>query len=242
MRHDGRQPDELRPVEFLRAFTQVAPGSVLVRAGRTHVLCTASIVDGVDAWREASGAGWVTAEYDMLPGSTPERRRRNRTKVDGRATEIQRLIGRALRAVVDMPKLGQRTIYLDCDVLQADGGTRTAAVNGAYVALVDALAEGRRRGWWGDDVLRAGVAAVSVGIVDGQILLDLNYVEDSSADVDCNLIMTDRDEWVEVQSTAERAPFHDDQLTGMLTLGRQGIRRMLQLQQQALAAAPAGGG
>ena len=162
MRHDQRQPDQLRPVEILRGFTATAPGSVLIQTGHTHVFCTASIDEGVPSWREASGQGWVTAEYDMLPGSTAPRRSRSRTKLDGRTQEIQRLIGRSLRAVADLSKLGPRTITLDCDVLQADGGTRTAAVTGAYVALCDALAEGHRRGLWSDEVLTAGVAAVSV--------------------------------------------------------------------------------
>ena len=175
MRHDQRQADQLRPVKIVRGFTETAPGSVLMQTGRTHVLCTASIDDGVPAWREASGLGWVTAEYDMLPGATAPRRARSRIRLDGRTQEIQRLIGRSLRAVVDMRKLGARTITLDCDVLQADGGTRTAAVTGAYVALSDALAEGQRRGLWSDNVLTAGVAAVSVGMVGDELLLDLDY-------------------------------------------------------------------
>jgi ribonuclease PH len=241
MRHDGRRPDELRPLEIIRGFTQSAPGSVLIRAGNTHVLCTASIVAGVEAWREPSGAGWVTAEYDMLPSATGQRRPRNRTRVDGRTQEIQRLVGRALRASVDMTKMGQYTIFLDCDVLQADGGTRTTAITGAYVALCDALTEGQRRELWGDDVRVAAVAAVSGGLVDGQALLDLDYEEDAAAAVDCNLVMTDRNEWIEVQATAEGDPYTDAQLHALLDLGRQGIRTLLAAQQEALRREPTRG-
>jgi ribonuclease PH len=236
MRSDGRPADELRPVEILRGFTDAAPGSVLIRTGRTHVLCTACIEEAVPAWREASGCGWITAEYDMLPGSTGQRRARDRTKVDGRTQEIQRLIGRSLRAVADLQKLGPRTIYLDCDVLQADGGTRTAAITGAYVALCEALADGRRRGLWAADVLPAGVAAVSVGLIDGELLLDLDYREDVRAQVDCNLVLTTRGEWVEVQATAERATYDDAMLAAMLALGRRGIERLFGMQQDALRA------
>ncbi len=238
MRRDGRRPDELRPLHITRGFTQTAPGSVLIRAGDTHVFCTASLEDGVPEWRAASGHGWITAEYDMLPGCTPQRRPRSRGKVDGRAQEIQRLIGRALRAVAEMTRMGPRTIYLDCDVLQADGGTRTAAITGAYVALCDAVAQGRRRGWWGDDVLTAGVAAVSVGLVAGELLLDLDYAEDAAADVDCNLVLTTRGQWIEVQATAERAPYTEADLTRMLTLGRRGIERLFELQRAALEGGP----
>jgi ribonuclease PH len=235
MPRQNRQPDELRPVEIVRGFTRTAPGSVLMRTGQTHVLCTASIEETVPAWRVASGAGWVTAEYDMLPGSTPQRRPRSRERLDGRTQEIQRLIGRSLRTVVDLPKLGPRTIYLDCDVLQADGGTRTAVITGAYVALCDALAVGRRRGLWGTDVLTAGVAAVSVGLVDAELLLDLDYREDVAAQVDCNLVLTTRGEWVEVQATGEHATYTDDDLARMMALGRRGIERLFALQRAVLA-------
>jgi ribonuclease PH len=234
MRRDNRRPDELRTLEILRGFTQAAAGSVLIRAGDTHIFCTASIDEAVPAWREASGHGWVTAEYDMLPGCTPERRPRSRGKVDGRAQEIQRLIGRALRAVVDMTRMGPRTITLDCDVLQADGGTRTAAITGAYVALCDALSAGQRRGLWGADVLTAGVAAVSVGLVGGDLLLDLDYREDAAADVDCNLVLTTQRQWVEVQATAERAPYTDADLVRMLEFGRHGIEQLFALQRAAV--------
>lgn len=240
VRHAGRPADALRPVQIERGFPSSAAGAVLIRAGNTHVLCTASLVEQVPEWRKASGAGWITAEYDMLPGATPERRPRNRSGVDGRAQEIQRLIGRSLRMAIDMRAMGPRSIYLDCDVLQADGGTRTASVTGAYVALVDAVSEGARRGWWTSGILRCAVAAVSVGVVEGAILLDLDYTEDVRATVDCNLVMTDRDEWIEAQATGERAPFTDAQLTEMMTLGRAGIRRLFALQRAALSGQPRG--
>jgi ribonuclease PH len=234
MRHDGRAPDALRPIAFERNFTEHAAGSVLVRAGRTHVLCTASIVEEVPPWREPSGVGWLTAEYDMLPGATDQRRARNRNRVDGRTQEIQRLIGRSLRVAVDLTRLGPRTIYLDCDVLQADGGTRTAAITGAYLALRDALSAGQRRGYWDSRVLRCGVAAVSVGKVESQLLLDLDYREDVAADVDANLVMTSQGHWIEVQATAEGEPLGDDELQALLALGRSGIRQLLALQEAAL--------
>lgn len=238
MRNDGRLPDQLRPVEIIRGFTQAPPGSVLIRFGRTSVLCTATIADEVPEWRAASGHGWLTAEYDMLPGCSASRRARNRTKVDGRTQEIQRLIGRSLRAVVDLAKLGPRTIFVDCDVLQADGGTRTAAVTGAYVALFDALLVGAKRGWWGGDALTGGVAAVSVGVVGGEVLLDLDYTEDVAAEVDANLVMTTEGHWVEVQSTGERSTFSDEHLAAMLAIGRRGIERLFEAQQAALASNP----
>ena len=241
MRADGRRPDELRPVEIIRGFTRSAPGSVLIRTGQTHVFCTASLEAAVPSWREKSGAGWVTAEYEMLPASTAQRRPRSRLRVDGRTREIERVIGRSLRMAVDMEKMGPRMILLDCDVLQADGGTRTAAITGVYVALCDALAEGRRRGWWGDDVLRAAVAAVSVGIVGGQPVLDLDYAEDVNATVDCNLVMTDRGEWVEIQATGEHAAYTDEQLAAMLKLGRGGIEQLFQAQRAALRGEANGG-
>lgn len=234
MPRQQRHHNELRPIEIVRGFTQAAPGSVLFRCGNTHVFCTASIVEGVPGWRENSGHGWLTAEYDMLPGATTERRARNRTKVDGRTQEIQRLIGRSLRAVVDLSRLGPHTICLDCDVLQADGGTRTAAITGAYVALCDALAAGQRRGWWDEDALLAGVAAVSVGRVEGELLLDLDYAEDAAAEVDCNLVLTTEGRWVEVQATAERAAYTDEDLARMMELGRQGIEQLFALQRASL--------
>jgi len=234
MRNDGRQPDELRPVEIVTRFTAAPPGSVLFSAGRTVVLCTASIDPGVPAWRAASGCGWLTAEYEMLPSSTPTRRPRDRTKVDGRAQEIQRLIGRALRAAVDLTRLGLHTITIDCDVLQADGGTRTAAVTGAYVALALAVADGQRRGLWGGDVLPSAVAAVSVGLLGDEIVLDLDYSEDVAAAVDCNLVLTDRGEWIEIQATGERSSYSDAQLAQFLAVGRRGLEKLFAAQQTAL--------
>lgn len=238
MRRDGRKPDELRPIEVLRGFTRNAAGSVLIRAGDTHVLCTASIVEELPKWRQETGLGWLTAEYDMLPASTGSRRDRTRSKVDGRTHEIQRLVGRSLRAVVDLACFGPRTIYVDCDVLQADGGTRTAAITGAYVALCDAIASGRARGLWNGEPIRTAVAAVSVGIVSGQILLDLDYREDVAAEVDCNLVLTGAGRWVEVQATAEKAAYSDEQLAAMTALGRVGIERLFALQRATLAGAP----
>lgn len=232
MRSDGRQPDALRPIEIERGFTEAAPGSVLIRSGKTHVLCTASIIEGVPPWRAESALGWLTAEYDMLPGSTGERRARNRGRVDGRSQEIQRLIGRSLRAVTDLARLGERTIYIDCDVLQADGGTRTAAITGAYIALCDAVAYGKV--FWGEEVLRGAVAAVSVGVVEDRVLVDLNYEEDVAAAVDCNLVMTDAGRWVEVQSSGEEHTFTDEQFSEMLRLGRAAIEQLFAMQDEAL--------
>ena len=235
MRHDGRQSDELRPIEIIRAFTSAAPGSVLIRAGGTHVFCTASIEEGVPSWREDSGFGWVTAEYEMLPGSTRQRRRRSRLRIDGRTQEIQRLIGRSLRVAVDMTRMGPNTVFLDCDVLQADGGTRTAAITGAYVALCDALREGCRRQFWPDDVLTTAVAAVSVGLVQDTPVLDLDYEEDAAATVDCNLVATERGGWIEVQATAEGATYTDRRLAEMMKLGRKGIEQLIARQRAALS-------
>lgn len=234
MRHNGRQDDELRPVEIIRGFTSAAPGSVVIRCGNTHVFCTATIEEGVPEWRLASGAGWVTAEYEMLPGSTGRRKKRSRGKIDGRTQEIQRLIGRSLRSAVDMRKMGSNTIYLDCDVLQADGGTRTAAVTGSYVALCDALRAGRSQELWEQDPRIAEVAAVSVGMVDGRPLLDLDYREDVGANVDCNLVMTDRGAWIEVQATGEKTTFDDEQLSELLRMGKRGIERLFEFQRKAL--------
>jgi ribonuclease PH len=235
MRRAGRRFDELRPVEIIRGFTQSAPGSVLIRTGGTHVFCTACIVDEVPPWRADGGFGWVTAEYEMLPGSTAQRRPRSRTRLDGRTQEIQRQIGRALRAAVDMTRMGPRTICLDCDVLQADGGTRTAAINGAYVALCDALRVGQRLGMWDGRALTTAVGAVSVGVVDGNLLLDLDYSEDAAASVDCNLVLTERGEWIEVQATAEGATYTSERLAEMMALGRRGVERLFALQREALA-------
>ena len=236
MRAHQRPTDELRPVEIIRGFTRAAPGSVLIRTGETHVFCTATIAEKLPEWRQLSGQGWLTAEYEMLPGSTDRRRERSRGETDGRTREIERLIGRSLRTAVNLQRLGPRTIHIDCDVLQADGGTRTASITGAYVALCDAIEFGRRRGLWDQAPLLAAVAAVSVGIVGGEVLLDLDYREDAAADVDCNLVLTDRGEWVEVQATGERNTFSQGQLAAMTTLGRIGIGRLFEMQKAALSA------
>ena len=233
-RLDQRGPQQLRPVTIQRGFLDQPDGAVLVCCGKTRVLCTASIEVGVPEWRLLSGKGWVTAEYDMLPASTGKRKPRNRTKVDGRTQEIQRLIGRALRAVVDMGRMGPNSILIDCDVLQADGGTRTASITGAYVALVDAVRVGTKRGLWSDGVVTAAVAAVSVGVVAGDVLLDLDYAEDSAAETDCNLVMTDRGEWVEVQATGEQACFSTAQMNQLMDVGERGIRELFSRQREAL--------
>jgi len=233
MRHDGRSPSTLRPITIERGYTRPAAGSVLIRSGRTTVLCTASVDSKVPDWMAGKGRGWVTAEYSMLPGSTSPRKRRDVGKVDGRTTEIQRLIGRSLRAIVDLDALGERSIYVDCDVLEADGGTRTASITGALVALADALAAipnlpGKP--------LKDSVAAISVGIVDGQPVLDLDYHEDVDAEVDMNVVMTGAGRFVEVQGTGEEATFGEDQLAAMLALARGGMAEIRELQKTALGA------
>jgi ribonuclease PH len=234
-RIDGRKADELRPVKLRRRYLKAAPGSVLFEAGDTRVLCTATIEEKVPAWRKDSGLGWVTAEYEMLPASTGERRPRNRgNRLDGRTQEIQRLIGRSLRAVVDMAKLGERTIWIDCDVLQADGGTRTASITGAYVAMVDAVAGLRRRGLVRENPIRDTVGAVSVGLVDGQVLLDLCYEEDKTAEVDFTVVATGRGRFVEVQGTGEAGTFSRPQMSKMLASAERGLRKLRAVQQTAL--------
>lgn len=235
-RTDGRKPDALRKVTVHRGFTKSAAGSVLIKAGDTHVLCTASVEESVPKWREAAGLGWVTAEYDMLPASTDSRRPRNRTKVDGRTQEIQRLIGRSMRAIVDMTKLGPRTIWIDCDVIQADGGTRTASITGAYIALVDAVRRLRKDKVLAVNPIIDSVAAVSVGIVEGRILLDLNYVEDKDAEVDFNVVQTGDGRFIEVQGTAEGKPFGRHQMNKMLALAEKGIRQLKSIQSRCLGA------
>ena len=231
MRRDGRLADSLRPLTIQRRFTRPAHGSVLITAGRTTVLCTASVDATVPAWMVGRGRGWVTAEYGMLPGSTSPRKKRDVGKVDGRTTEIQRLIGRSLRAVVDLDALGERSIFVDCDVLEADGGTRTASITGALVALIDAVntIEGLAA-----YPLKDSVAAISVGIVDGHPLLDLDYVEDVDADVDMNVVMTGAGRFVEVQGTGEEATFSEEELTALLKLARGGLKELRELQKQAL--------
>ncbi len=233
-RHDGRRAADLRTIEIIRGYTQNAAGSVLIKTGGTVVLCTACWETGVPPWRKGSGKGWVTAEYDMLPGATNERRRRNRTKIDGRTQEIQRLIGRSLRSVVDLATLGENSILIDCDVLQADGGTRTASVTGAYVALCDAVRVARRNKWISRSPIREPVAAVSVGKVGGRMLLDLNYGEDSTAQVDMNVVMTGSGEFIEVQGTGEEATFTRAELDKLLRLASRGIKELVALQEKAL--------
>jgi ribonuclease PH len=241
VRPDGRQPDELRPITFERDFTDAAAGSVLVSFGDTKVLCTASVDDDVPRWMRGSGKGWVTAEYSMLPGSSPERIRRevDKGRPSGRTQEIQRLIGRSLRAVCDMVALGERQVVVDCDVLQADGGTRTASICGGYLALHDALTRVVTSGDLPTHPLREPVGAISVGIVGGTPMLDLPYVEDSTAEVDMNVVMTGEGRFVEVQGTAEGMAFTRDELDQLLVLAEGGIREIFALQTQLLELPPA---
>ena len=238
-RHDGRAADELRPVRITRGWLDHAEGSVLVEFGRTRVLCAASFTEGVPRWRKGSGEGWVTAEYSMLPRSTTTRSDRESVKgrIGGRTHEISRLVGRSLRACIDTKALGENTIVLDCDVLQADGGTRTAAITGAYVALADALGWARERGVLkkGGEPLLGSVAAVSVGVVDGAPVLDLDYVEDVAAGTDMNVVVTGDGRFVEVQGTAERAAFGRDELDRLLDLAVGGCAELARLQREALA-------
>lgn len=240
-RADGRAADQLRDIKITRGWLDSAEGSVLIEYGRTRVLCAASFTAGVPRWRKGSGAGWVTAEYAMLPRSTNTRSDREsvRGKIGGRTHEISRLIGRSLRAVVDVSALGENTIVLDCDVLQADGGTRTAAITGAYVALADAIAWAVRHGHVARSarVLTDSVAAVSVGIVDGVPVLDLPYVEDVRAETDMNVVVTGSGTFVEVQGTAEHAPFNRDELNVLLDLALSGAAELSRLQASALAGA-----
>jgi ribonuclease PH len=240
MRADGRSPDELRPITFERDFTDQSAGSVLVSFGRTVVLCTASVDEDVPRWMRGTGKGWVTAEYGMLPGSSNERIRREAAagKQGGRTQEIQRLIGRSLRAVTDMVVLGERQIIVDCDVLQADGGTRTASICGGYMALHDALTRQIQAGKLAAHPLTEACAAISVGIIDGTPMLDLPYVEDSRAEVDMNVVMTSGGKFVEVQGTAEGAPFSRDELMSMLGLAEAGIDEIFALQRELLAVPP----
>jgi len=238
-RADGRRPHELRPVRMTRRYIRHAEGSVLIEMGETKVICTASVQEGVPPFLRNQGRGWVTGEYAMLPRATTERNAREsiRGRVGGRTHEIQRLIGRSLRAVVDFDAMGERTITLDCDVIQADGGTRTAAITGAFVALVDACEHGRARGWWTNLPVRDYVAAVSVGRVGGRTLLDLAYVEDSTADVDMNVVMTGGGRFIEVQGTAEKTPFADKELLDMLKLAKQGVRQLIGMQRKQVGKA-----
>ena len=234
MRANGRKPDELRPVAIATGVQEFAEGSVLIETGRTRVLCAVSVEDGVPPFLRNTGQGWVTAEYSMLPRSTNTRTRRETTP-RGRTQEIQRLVGRSLRAAVDMKALGERTLIADCDVLQADGGTRTAAITGAYVAVRLAVATLMRRGDLGVSPVRRAVAATSVGLVDGRVLLDLDYGEDHAADVDFNVVMTDEGEFVELQGTAESGSFSKSALDEIVALGALGTSRLFEAQREALA-------
>ena len=236
MRIDNRENNQLRPISFVRNFTKHAEGSVLVSYGDTKVLCTASIETQVPRWLKGTGKGWITAEYGMLPRATHERTQREaaKGKQSGRTQEIQRLIGRSLRAMVDLEKLGENTIHIDCDVLQADGGTRTASITGAAVALVDALEKLQAAKKLKADPLVGLVAAVSVGIKNGEVLLDLNYSEDSSCDTDLNVVMTQKGEFIEIQGTAEEKPFTRAQVDEMLAIAEEGIKQLIAEQQTVL--------
>jgi len=232
-RSDGRTADQLRPVVLTRDYLLHPEGSVLVEFGNTKVICTATLEEKVAPWLKGQGRGWVTAEYGMLPRSTNTRMNRENRGPGGRSQEIQRLVGRALRAVVNLPKMGERTVWMDCDVIQADGGTRTAAITGSYVALADAIA--KISSVPPAVVLPDCVAAISVGIVAGTPMLDLNYGEDSAADVDMNVVMTGAGAFVEVQGTAEHTPFDRRGLDALLALAEAGIRRLIELQRRAIA-------
>ncbi|MBF2077895.1 MAG: ribonuclease PH [Synechococcales cyanobacterium T60_A2020_003] len=233
-RPDGRSANQLRPVRFDRHFTRFAAGSVLAHCGHTQVLCTVSIQPGVPKFLDGSGQGWLTAEYRMLPSATPQRHARELMKLSGRTQEIQRLIGRSLRSVLDMNALGDRTLVIDADVLQADAGTRTTAITGSYIALVDAINALIEQGELGRSPLQRQVAAVSVGLLEGEAFLDLNYPEDVAAEVDCNVVMNDRFELIEIQGTAESGSFSRAQMNQMLDLAESGIRELMNLQTQAL--------
>jgi ribonuclease PH len=227
--------DQLRPISIQRHFTDKTPGSVLYRCGNTVVLCTASLEEKVPDWMAGKGKGWITAEYNMLPGSTSPRKQRERGgKVDGRTTEIQRLIGRSFRAVADLQKLGERSLTIDCDVLQADGGTRTAAISGGLIALVDAVSTVFRGEPLDKYPLRNSVAAISVGIVDGQPSLDLDYARDVRADVDMNVVMTGSGRFIEIQGTGEEATFDDEELAVLLKLAKRGIAEITRTQRECL--------
>jgi len=239
-RPDGRKPDDLRPFSFERDYTEFAAGSVLVTFGKTKVLCTASVDERVPPWLRGAGRGWVTAEYSLLPGSTNTRSDREaaKGKQSGRTQEIQRLIGRSLRSVVNLEALPECQIVLDCDVLQADGGTRTAAISGAYVALHDAVSRMKQTGFLTTDPIKEACAAISVGVVGAVPTLDLNYVEDVSAEVDMNVVMTASGKFVEVQGTAEGLPFSRQELDELLGLAEHGIGQILERQAEALSTPP----
>lgn len=234
MRIDSRTNDQLREVKFTRNFIMHPQGAVLVEMGNTKVICTATIEEKVPPFLKGSDQGWVTAEYGMLPGSTGSRKSRNTKGIDGRSQEIQRLIGRSLRSIVDLKLLGERTIWIDCDVIQADGGTRTASITGAYVALCDAVNTLLASGVLKTNPIRTSVAAVSVGIYESEIILDLCYEEDSKAHVDMNLVMTGEGELIEIQGTGEEKPFTKAQMLELLEMGEKGIKTLTALQKEAL--------
>jgi ribonuclease PH len=237
-RPSGRNPNQLRNVEIIRNYTKHAEGSVLVKFGDTHVLCTASVDEKVPGFLKGKGQGWVTAEYGMLPRSTGSRMDREaaRGKQSGRTQEIQRLIGRSLRAIIDLEKLGERSIQIDCDVIQADGGTRTASITGAYVALHDAISFLLNKNLIKESPLKDSVAAISVGVYKGLPVLDLDYIEDSDCDTDMNIVMTGKGGFVEIQGTAEGEPFSDDDMQAMLSLAKAGIQELSAKQKQVLGA------
>jgi ribonuclease PH len=237
MRSDGRKTTQLRPVKITPSYIKTADGSVLIEMGDTKVICTAKLEERVPQFLRNSGKGWITSEYGMLPGSSQQRigRESSRGRVGGRTHEIQRLIGRSLRAVTDLKSLGERTVWIDCDVIQADGGTRTASITGAYVALVEAVRGWLGRGMLGVDPIKDSVAAVSIGIVDGKIHLDLCYEEDSKADVDMNFVMTGSGKFIEVQGTAETKPFSQSQMERMAEIAQRGIKELLKEQKKAIA-------
>lgn len=233
-RPDGRQPDQLRPIRFDRRFTKFSAGSVLACCGDTQVLCTVSIQPKVPRFLEGKGQGWLTAEYRMLPGATPERQEREFLKLSGRTQEIQRLIGRSLRSTLDMQALGERTITIDADVLQADAGTRTTAITGAFVALCDAIDHLIQKGELDRSPIRHQVAAISVGLIKDIPFLDLNYIEDVTADIDCNVVMNEALNIIEIQGTAEQESFTRKQLDQILNLAEKGIKELLELQRQTV--------
>jgi len=235
-RIDGRKNEQIRPVKIIRNYLKHAEGSVLIEMGDTKVICTASVDEKVPPFIKGTGKGWITSEYGMLPRSTEVRKPREsaRGKVDGRTMEIQRLIGRALRSIVNLEKLGEITIFIDCDVIQADGGTRTASITGSFVALVDALYMLVQQEKLEEMPLNGYIAAVSVGIKDGEAILDLNYAEDSTCQVDMNMVMTDRGELIEIQGTGEESPFNKVQLQEMMELAEKGIYELIEIQKQSL--------
>ena len=237
LRTDGRKPNQLRTLKITPSYIKTADGSVLIEMGDTKVICTAKLEDRVPPFLRNSGKGWITAEYGMLPGSSQQRigRESSRGKVGGRTHEIQRLIGRSLRAIADLKSLGERTVWIDCDVIQADGGTRTASITGAYIALAEAASGWLQRGMINVTPLKDSVAAISIGIVDGKIFLDLCYEEDSKADVDMNFVMTGSGKFIEVQGTAESAPFSKKQMERMAEIAQGGIKDLLKAQKKVIA-------